>query len=288
MSAASLHATRVGLSGHFIEASRGRIFVVLRRPPGASDGVIVVPPFAEEMNKSRRMVSKFAEELTSRGWAVVTPDLSCTGDSEGDFGDAGWSIWASDVCRAVDWCGEAGLKIRGLLGIRLGAALSLAALRANPSLRFEKAVLWQPVLDGSRFTTQFLRMRIASQMSGSARRETVADIRARLEAGESVEVAGYRLSGTLMRELDTVVPPERIPDRLGIVRWMEIVREAGGDVPLPAARLIEAARRAGGDHAMDTFVGEPFWATTEIVTNMAMVTATARHFVAAPSLGGGE
>jgi len=288
VSATELQGTRAELSGHFVESSRGRIFVLLRRPPGAHDGVIVVPPFAEEMNKSRRMMSKVAEELAGQGLAAVIPDLSCTGDSEGDFGDAEWSTWASDVCRAIDWCAEAGLQIRGLLGIRLGAALALAALRANPALRFETAVLWQPVLDGSRFTTQFLRLRVASQMSGSAPRETVADIRARLEAGDCVEVAGYRLSGMLMRELDAVVPPERIPDRLGRIRWMEIVREAGGDVPLPATRLIEATRREGGDVAVDTFAGEPFWATTEIVTNMAMVTATARHFVEASRLGGGE
>jgi hypothetical protein len=56
--------TGARLTGHFIAGPKGPIFVLLREPPDASRGcVIVVPPFAEEMNKCRRMVTEVAVGL---------------------------------------------------------------------------------------------------------------------------------------------------------------------------------------------------------------------------------
>jgi hypothetical protein len=48
----------------FIDGAQGRLFVLLRAPArAAAPAVLVAPPFGDEMNKSRRMVTDLAQVL---------------------------------------------------------------------------------------------------------------------------------------------------------------------------------------------------------------------------------
>ena len=70
-----------------------RRFAVLHWPaePRVPLGLVVhAPAFAEEMNKSRRMVALQARALAEDGLAVLLVDPLGCGDSPGDFGDATW------------------------------------------------------------------------------------------------------------------------------------------------------------------------------------------------------
>ena len=75
------------------------------QPPRASirhrADVVIVPPFAEEMNKSRRMFALLAERLATLGVGTALIDLYGTGDSEGDFGDARYDVWLDDMTAMV-------------------------------------------------------------------------------------------------------------------------------------------------------------------------------------------
>ena len=51
-------------------------------------GVLYCPPFAEEMNKSRRMAALQARAFAKAGYGVLLLDLYGCGDSSGDFSDA--------------------------------------------------------------------------------------------------------------------------------------------------------------------------------------------------------
>ena len=53
----------------------------------------MVPPFAEEMNKCRPMVTEVALGLAESGIASIVPDLYGTGDSGGDFSEGDWETW---------------------------------------------------------------------------------------------------------------------------------------------------------------------------------------------------
>lgn len=117
----------VPLSAHYVQGSRGKIFILLRQPPRPKSAVLVVPPFAEEMNKSRTMLTRLSRALALRGVATVVPDLYGTGDSEGDFAEASWEIWQDDLQCASAWCMSRGIAVSGLLAIRFGAALAIAA-----------------------------------------------------------------------------------------------------------------------------------------------------------------
>src|SRR5262249_14237348 len=151
-------------------------FVLAHRPVGQpSGGVLLVPPFAEEMNKCRRMLALVARGLAAAGMWVVLPDLSGTGESDGEFSAASWSAWKSDLLDVAAALGGDGWRVTALLGVRSGAALGLEAARASGwSLR--RTVLWQPMIDGAKFMTQFLRMRVAASLMDDER-ETVAGIK---------------------------------------------------------------------------------------------------------------
>jgi exosortase A-associated hydrolase 2 len=252
----------------------GRPFVVLRQPQASGPTVLVVPPFAEEMNKSRRMIAEVGRRLEARGVGMLLVDLFGTGDSEGDFAQADWQRWQADVANAVQWSAAQGAPIRGMLAVRLGCILGSEVLAASGH-RVQRTVMWQPVVNGRRFLEQFLRLRVAASMMGGDSKETVAALRSRLKSGELLEVAGYELNGTLADQLDAADLQRFLGTHLGAVHWMEAVRSADAELSVPSNKAIEAARAAGIETTAHTVPGEPFWSSTEIVCLDAMVARTA-------------
>jgi exosortase A-associated hydrolase 2 len=268
------------VSGHFVDSDRGSIFLLLRQPPAPQGCVLMVPPFGEEMNKCRRMMTIVALALAEKQIASVVVDLYGTGDSGGDFAEADWTTWRSDLVRAWQWCSQRGARINALLATRLGASLAAVAVDSGAVSAVERTVLWQPVFDGARFLNHLLRMRLAALLAEQDRKETMAELRARLKNGGSVEVAGYELSGRLATDLEALPRAAHLPAQFGDIHWIEIVREAGLPVPPPSQQLIDATRAAGGRVSCSVVPGEPFWTTTEIVENAAVVRATVDAFLA--------
>jgi exosortase A-associated hydrolase 2 len=251
-----------------------RVLVVQHRPARASGPcVIVVPPFAEEMNKSRRMVTLVAERLVQQGTAVLVPDLFGTGDSDGEFYDADWGAWKSDLETAAAWSERAGWRLTGMLAIRLGCLLGADWLRdrARP---LESMVLWQPVESGERFLTQFLRLRVAASMMLPGKGETVTELRGQLSQGRTVEVAGYELSGRLAQQVDGLQLMAALESLRGAVCF-EVVREGAEAAASPLMRLGDAARAQGVTLERRRVEGDPFWATTEIVALPALIEQSA-------------
>ena len=128
----------------------------------------MLPPFAEELNKSRRMLSLAARALQSAGIEVLLIDLFGTGDSGGDFGDATLAIWRDDLRRGAAWLAERGVARLDVLAVR-GGALLLEDLAPPPGVDHGRVVLWQPVTSGRLLIAQFLRLRVAEGMSASDR-----------------------------------------------------------------------------------------------------------------------
>jgi len=267
------------MTGYFVDGSMGAMLVVVRGPRNPPNGcILVIPPFAEEMNKTRPMVSAAATLLARNGYTAVVPDLYGTGDSAGSFSDASVTNWLDDISQVHRWCSHRGHPVTGLIAVRLGAALALAALDAGQIPQVDDSVLWQPVFDGSRFFTQFLRLRAAASMMAGGAVESVEDLRKKLMGGEPLEVAGYPVSGRLASEIDGLRSPKCLPEGFGRIHWMEVVRSADAEWPLQSVKLIEQTQAAGNAVNATRFVGEPFWATTEIVRVGAMVAATAASF----------
>jgi exosortase A-associated hydrolase 2 len=275
------------MAAQFVGPPGRRILVLGRHPTGASDrdgSVLVVPPFGEEMNKSRHLIAAAMRRLCEAGVASYLPDLYGTGDSEGDFGDASIELWLDDLATACRHAEASGRPVRAILAVRLGCALAAVAARRGALPGVAASVWWQPVLDGKRFLQQFLRLRVAAAgMRGDAQ-ETVESLRARSAAGETLEVAGYELSAALVQGLEALAV-DSLPALVGELHWIEVVRNEGDTPQLPSTRFVDRARASGANVSVATLASEPFWAATELVRlpRLAELTATALGAVPAAS-----
>lgn len=272
--------TAEALKPSFEMGSRGRLHVARFLPCAKSvrSVVVVAQPFAEEANRSRRMIAIAARALAGRGHAVVVPDLYGTLDSEGDFGDARWDDWVGDLVAIAGSESAQAAAPMALLGVRAGALLLPEVLSALPQC--QRVVHWAPVARGEQALTQFLRLRTAARMM-EGKGETVNDLRAQLAAGDALEIAGYRLSPELANALDAsgLLPPNDHAG--GISNWFSL----GTGVP-PALRGVMEAWASAGWHCESAAVqGDSFWATQEIATAPALARATVEALEGPPGMG---
>jgi len=264
-----------GVEASFLPFDPGNRFVLFypARNHAAKGTVLYVPPFGEEMNKSRRMAAVQARAFAAAGFAVLQPDLFGTGDSSGDLSDASWQLWKRDLSMARDWLRGRASGPLHLWALRLGAALALDWWQ-DTQVDVASALLWQPVLSGRTFMNQFLRTAVAADaLRGGA--VTTDTLRQRLAANEDVEVAGYRLSQTLVESIDEVdLSAWALPH--ASIEWVE-VRSSASSGPAPAtSRQINAWRERQVSVTHTTIAGDSFWSTQEIVEVPELVGASLR------------
>ena len=266
----------------FLDGSAGRLFALLRTPEHATDCVIFVPPFAEEMNKCRRQFSETAERLVGQGYATLVFDLFGTGDSEGDFSEARWQIWRDDVETACCWAEQDGYRVSGIIATRLGCCLAAdALLQHNRSV--DRAEFWQPIDSGKRYMSQFLRLRVAASMMAAGGGETVQQLQQRLAAGECLEVAGYPLSSALWSDVGAAVLPAGAYANFGALALFEVGQSKAGELSNGGQKLLKCATEAGGQATGERIDGEPFWMATEIVVNRDLQQRSVEHLTKAGS-----
>ena len=238
-------------------------------PRGA---ILYVPPFAEEMNKSRRMAALQARAFAAVGYAVLCIDLFGCGDSDGDFRAARWHLWKRDIAQGTQWLEHHAPAPIHLWGLRLGATLALDCWQDAPA-RYASAVIWQPVHDGKTFLTQFLRLAVAREaLDPRGVRTTTDTLRGKLANGETLEVAGYALAPELAWAIDSQqlanfsVPHAR-------VHWLE-VKTVPSD-PSPAVQsTLSSWRSRGADADYRVIPGQSFWSSVELGEVPDLIAAT--------------
>lgn len=269
------------MRGFFLSADPGLRFC-LHHPPadGVARGMLLyVHPWAEEMNRSRRMAALQAREFSRHGLAVLQIDLLGCGDSSGDFADATWQHWLHDVEAGVRWLrGTHGDLPLWLWGLRAGTLLASAAA-ARLGDQGVGLLLWQPVVAGKSVLQQFLRMRAAAEMQSGDPKGAVARLRAELAEGRPVDVAGYRLSPALAHGLEAAQLQPPAPGRRAL--WLEVGTRTPAAL-LPASAACVDAWRAAGAHVETAAVNGPaFWQTQEIEDAPELVAATSTALAAA-------
>jgi len=202
-------------------------------------------------------------------------DLYGTGDSEGDLSEAKWDIWLSNLDALESWMLSHHYVPMCLIGIRLGCLLG-AHWVTERNLILQKTVFCQPVRNGQQTLTQFLRIRIAAQMSAGGAKESVKTLIEQLDTGKSLFVAGYNFGSCLARELNGLKLEPHVTQGLGKLSWLEVGSEDGNLAP--ASKSLIARITAKGLPVTSRFVqGEPFWSATEIVEDPMVVTALAEE-----------
>jgi len=260
----------------FFEAAGRRLFALHIAPTGPVRGsAVYVPSFAEEMNRCRSHAAGQARALAAAGIHCMLIDLYGTGESDGDFVNVTWETWREDVAAAAAYveqlCGHPPM----LWGVRTGALLAAEAAVAMQQAE-QRLLFWQPVLDGKVFLNQYLRLRIASQLVSDAERETTERIRARLNSGEVLEIAGYPLTQALADGLAssrissvTLTPSAKIG-------WIEIVAAADQTLALPSRRQIDAWTAAGATVVAEAVACPMIWQLHERADAPELERATMR------------
>lgn len=243
--------------------------------------VLYLHPFAEEMNKARRMAARQARALTQAGYAVLQIDLLGCGDSSGDFGDATWQSWVNDVVQGCHWLrsksnthsADSDKVPLWLWGLRAGCLLAVeAAGQLDEACNF---LFWQPPSAGKPLLQQFLRLKVASDMLGGQAKGIMGAMRQQLTEGSPVEIAGYVLSPGLASGLEqaTLAPPADAGPAQRL-EWFELSTREDASLSPVSVKTIAQWRQAGFAVNIHVVRGPAFWQTTEIEDAPALIAAT--------------
>jgi exosortase A-associated hydrolase 2 len=251
----------------FLDINQRRIFGLQIVPTGQCTGsVLYLPPFAEEMNRCRSHVVAHARAMASAGLHCLLLDFYGTGESDGSVADGDWSFWLDDAQAAANWLADRSKYAPLLWGVRTGALIAAELGHRMASIdtcAIKGLYFWQPVLDGKQFINQYLRLRIASQLVRSGKRETSDSIRADLAAGKAVEVAGYPLTGRLASAVEACkLNSFPQPANIGI-NWLEF--SSTSSLTPQSRRVVEDWLASGSTIAVATVDCPRIWEVQEPV-----------------------
>lgn len=269
-----------GMRASFMGSGASRRLMVQHAAQGARRGrVLYLHPFAEEMNKSRRMVALQARQFAAAGFDVALLDLHGCGDSAGDFADASWSSWIEDAMAAVRHIGgpDDGSPL-WLWGVRAGCLLACATLPqvGGPC----NLLFWNPPQSGQSCVQQFLRMAMAAQLADGAK-GVVERLRRTLADGGAADVAGYRLSSALAQGLNAATLRPPAAGIAGHLAWLELSRSDPPAMAPWASGALDSWRGAGWQVETHALAGTAFWQSAEIEVVPGLLTASTTSIQAA-------
>jgi exosortase A-associated hydrolase 2 len=259
----------------FLRTADGPRFAMVTRPKSKPKGAwLYIHPFAEEMNKSRRMVALAAAAFAERGWAVLQVDLKGCGDSDGDFGEATWQDWVDDISFFWQWMERNCEGTQGLWTLRGGCLVVadwLKRQRASHPL-----LLWQPTVSGERHLTQFLRLQVVNQvLNESDARGSMKRLRADLTTGRVIEVAGYRLHPSMAAGLASA-RLELDSEFSSAVDLLEVASDERLELSSSSSSIVTKWRETNPAVHSEVVNGPAFWQTLEIETAPALISASLR------------
>lgn len=242
--------------------------------------VVYVHPFAEEMNKSRRMAAMQSRALAAAGFSVLQIDLYGCGDSSGDFGDASWEDWIKDVLQAAAWLTERDAAHAKaplwLWGLRAGCLIaSEAAAKLAEPCNF---CFWQPATSGKLVLQQFLRLKLAANMMTGSSKGLMHEMTQAFTRGQSIEIAGYVLSSAMANGLEkaSLANPNPLIHQMGknVLEWIELTSRIDAEAS-PITQQCLAKWQAAEYLPRHQFIqGPSFWQNQEIEDAPALLKAT--------------
>jgi len=261
------------LQAFFLPGSSGQRFCLYHaaRDNKVRGAVIYLHPFAEEMNKSRRMAALQARAMSDAGFDVLQIDLLGCGDSAGDFADATWQTWQEDVLLGYRWLRTQSQAPLIFWGLRAGCLLAATATVNLPE--DANFVFWQPVVFGRQHWQQFMRLKMAGELASGRAKGVTEQIRQQLAAAQTVEIAGYSVSPGLANDLEKA---ELLPPTMsgGQVAWLEVSARENATLAPVSQKCIEQWQAAGFNVDAQVVIGPAFWQTTEIEDALALTVAT--------------
>lgn len=246
---------------------------------GDPQTVIFVPPFAEEMNRSKRMYVLCARLLADAGIHSLCFDFAGTGDSSGGWGDFDYSDWKNnliDVCRLAKNL----TSNISLVTLRDSALISLNLIK-QADIQIDKCILWDPIDSGEVLIRQLVRMKIASAMAGDLKKITTKEVLESVEQSGFLEVGGYHVSSDLIDQIKS----EKMSDSLEAVltltelHWMTTGKSASNNampICLSKLNLTDVMLKQLTMHAVNDV---KFWMQQEVTISPLLLRETKQVFV---------
>lgn len=258
----------------FYNLTTGHVFIRTEIAKNTSRMVLLLPPFTEEMNKSRHLLSQLMLQLKQQGISSILPDHYGTGDSEGDLDQASVVLWRNDLQQLIQQLSTQGVRQLDVVAVRFGAIQLFDLLNSSSlPLTLGKVILWQPQYDAGRFWQQFLRLKIAEKMA-AGEKLSQKQLEQQLETGHTIEVAGYPVSPAFYNSLQQLQPafPEALKHKP--LLWLEI--SALDNIALP----VQQKRTALESLCQLTFNQlklDPFWQTAELTQATPLIADTVKY-----------
>lgn len=237
----------MNLSGRFIEAQPGRVFVTAWRAAQASKvAVICAPPAVEELNISRHQIAVQARLFCAAGLDTYVMDYYGTGDSEGQDFEASFENWQQSLAAVIDWVLEQGHQSIVLWGARTGSVVITALLSQQPRDEVSAILFWQPLESGSQWVSTLQRLKLLSAKQESS--------------SQYSEIAGYQLSDALLQPLAAFQWQryQTVFDQYSCdIFWVS----ASAEIPDRLKQTFSFAQ------SIDVIEGKPFWSIPESPVN---------------------
>ncbi|WP_321389589.1 hydrolase 2, exosortase A system-associated [Emcibacter sp.] len=251
----------------FLKSVKGHLFGNYFPPSsGVADlgDLVFCPPFAEELNRSRHMISRQARELARQGYGVLLLDLYGTGDSEGTYGDADWRTWLADLQVALDWIKSKDRKFAGYWAMRTGALLA-ADFIEKTGTPCPLVLFWQPVTNGRNFVGQFLRIKLAGDFTGGNNQQAITskDLTDALDRGETLEIAGYDLTPDIARSLGALALAKITLPKETQVKWIEISLKEDAEIGPGSKKVLDKWSSDGVNCTSAAVKDVQFWTLQE-------------------------
>lgn len=196
------HARGVRWETGFLTTPDGELFVSVHAPTSTVRGAFVIcsPILAEAARNYRREV-ELADRLAGMGIVAARFHHLGAGHSD-DAGEITLDGLVADAQMVAAHVRErSSVDTVGLLGTRLGA---LVAARVHQDHSGAPVVLWDPAVDGAKYTRDLLRARLMTNLKSGATDGGISGLKAELEQGRTVEISGYALTPELYRSLKGV------------------------------------------------------------------------------------
>ncbi|WP_448212551.1 hypothetical protein [Colwellia sp. MEBiC06753] len=209
----------------------------------------------EELNLARAVLAKQCQVFSREGTDSFIMDYFGTGDSEGEFEQAGPQEWLNDVLTVGQWLVAQGYSQLILLGVRVGALLIGAHQQLlHSQLPIAGQVLWKPIANGKLFVSQLIRLKQANQLINQTGDKT--NVKAQILAGDDTEIAGYVITANFLNQLEALaITPQT--QWLAPTHWLELAANA---LPPVTKRLTD-----GIDNITTHLLATPqFWQVPEV------------------------
>jgi alpha/beta superfamily hydrolase len=175
-----------------------RLFGCLHLPRSGSEaGLLICSPVASEFEKNYRRETLVAWALASRGVAVGRFHYRGVGHSDGDSAALSIERMVEDAAAAAGHLTErTGVTRLAFLGTRLGALVAAATARRDGAAPL---VLWEPVVEGTRYFTEVFRAGSMADLSEGRRDAAPSEeeVVTRLAAEGRVDIVGHTIGKPL-------------------------------------------------------------------------------------------